>query len=119
LNIPSELRVLEEKLLQPSFRRNRKEIAELLAEDFYEFGSSGRVWNKQQILDHLETGPIFNVTIRDFQAKQLAPGAILVTYNLTIQTPQTETTHSLRSSIWISHEDRWQILFHQGTPTNR
>lgn len=56
----NELRTLEEKLLQPDFRRNRAAVAELLADDFREFGSSGRTWDKQQILDKLESEPPFD-----------------------------------------------------------
>ena len=110
----NEIRALEEKLLQPDFRRNRAAVAELLADDFREFGSSGRVWTKQQILDHLESGAPFEAEMCDFDAMGLAPGVILATYKVIVK-----DRTSLRSSIWIKREDRWQMLFHQGTLTNR
>lgn len=108
----NEIRTLEEQLLQPDFRRNRAAIAELLADDFREFGSSGRVWTKQQILDHLETEAPFEAEMRDFNATELAPGVILATYKVIVK-----DRASLRSSIWIHRENRWQMLFHQGTMT--
>lgn len=108
----SEVRALEEKLLRPDFRRNREAVAELLADDFREFGNSGRVWNKQQILDRLESEAPFDAEMRDFDVMELARGVILATYKVTVK-----DRTSLRSSIWVKHDECWQILFHQGTIT--
>lgn len=114
-----EIRVLEEKLLSREFRRDREAVAELLAEGFREFGSSGRVWNKREILDQLETEEFFEAEIEDFRTTELAAGTLLVTYRATIHRPGAEPAMSLRSSIWIKREGCWRILFHQGTATNR
>jgi len=46
LSVADKLCALEERLLQTDFRRDRKAVSKLLANDFREFGSSGRVWNK-------------------------------------------------------------------------
>lgn len=119
MRIASEIRGLEEQLLQTRFRHNREAVAELLAEGFREFGSSGRVWNKQQILDHLETEPPFEATLQDFETAEVAAGAVLATYRVTIRRREAGATHTLRSSLWINREGRWQILFHQGTITTR
>lgn len=108
-----DLRTLEEKLLQPEFRRNRNAVAALLADEFREFGSSGRVWTKQQILDRLESEPSFKAKMSDFRAAELASGVALITYRVTV-----EKRASLRSSIWIKRDGRWQMIFHQGTPTS-
>jgi hypothetical protein len=114
-----EIRVLEEKLLSGEFRRDRKAVAGLLAEGFREFGSSGRVWSKQEILDQLEKEKPFEAEIKDFQAVELAAAVVLVTYKVTIGRPGAESASSLRSSIWVKREDGWRILFHQGTATER
>lgn len=119
MEIEGELRALEEKLLSGEFRRDREAVAALLAEDFREFGSSGRVWNKQQILDQLETEESFEAEIENFEAVALAAGAVLVTYKVTVRRSGAEGASSLRSSIWVKREGRWQILFHQGTASNR
>jgi hypothetical protein len=119
LSIAKELRRLEEQLLQIDFRRNRNAVFELLADDFQVFGSFGRIWNREQILDLLETEPPFNATLQDFQARELATGVVLVTYKLTVQRLQAEDAVFLRSSIWIMRDTRWQMLFHQGTAAIR
>ena len=119
LSTESELRALEEQLLQPDFRRNRKAVSEILTDDFREFGSAGRIWNKQQILDLLEGETFFRAAVRDFATKQLSADTILVTYIASVTTAGIENFASLRSSLWVRRDGRWQMLFHQGTPTNK
>ena len=46
------LRTLEERLLQPDVRRSAQAVASLLADEFVEFGSSGRVF-KSRIAPHV------------------------------------------------------------------
>lgn len=118
MNDANELFVLEEKFLNKDFRRNRQAIAELLADDFHEFGSSGRVWTKQQILDKLESEPPFEAVMQDFEATKLAGEVVLVTYAVTLQSSDSESRTSLRSSVWIRRDDRWKMIFHQGTPAS-
>jgi hypothetical protein len=115
LSIADELRALEEQLLQTDFRKNRAAVSQLLADDFREFGSSGRVWNKQQILDQLAEEPAFDAALEDFHVTELAPDAVLATYTVSVDRAGAERAISLRSSIWIMRDGRWQILFHQGT----
>jgi hypothetical protein len=115
LSVADKLRALEERLLQTDFRRDRNAVSRLLANDFREFGSSGRVWNKQQILDLLETEPAFHATVQDFQAIELVSGVFLVTYTAVVNRPVAKTTASLRTSIWVMRDGRWRMIFHQGT----
>jgi hypothetical protein len=117
LSVADKLRALEDRLLQTDFRRDRKAVSKLLANDFREFGSSGRVWNKQQILDLLEIESAFQATMQDFQAIELVSGVFLVTYTAVVDRPGAKTTASLRTSIWIMRNGRWQMVFHQGTRT--
>ena len=118
MSVADDLRALEEQLLQTAFRRNRKAVSELLADDFCEFGSSGHIWNKQQILDLLETEDGFTYAVDDFHAIELCPDTVLVTYRLTTQRHGEASCITLRSSIWVIRDGRWQVLFHQGTLAN-
>ena len=126
MSIPSAeatlLRRLEEGLLKPEVRHSPGQVGDLLSDDFIEFGSSGRVFNKQQVIEALEREGPADSTIRlslvDFIARGLASNVILVTY-LTIQEggPGTRQDSRLRSTIWKLIEGRWQMVFHQGTPS--
>lgn len=114
MDVGAELRALEESLLDPQVRRDRKQVSALLTEDFREFGSSGRIFDRERILAELETEDSYIwPTISDFEARVLAPGVVLVTYKTGEGTPVPRP--SLRTSIWVMRNGRWQILFHQGT----
>ena len=116
---PALLRSLEEELLKPEVRRTADQVGRLLADDFVEFGSSGRVYDKAQIIAALQDeapDPAIRISLTDFSARQLAPGAILVTYRTVWSGPGAPAGYKLRSSIWKLMEGRWQMVFHQGTP---
>jgi hypothetical protein len=104
------IRGLEEQLLQPEVRTSPESLAALLADEFIEIGSSGRVYNKQQIIDLLRHagGQGSPPTLRDFSARQLAAEVILVTYSIV-------ESQTIRSSVWKLIDGRWQMVFHQGT----
>jgi hypothetical protein len=111
------LRSLEEQLLKPEVRGSPDEVDYLLADEFIEFGSSGRVYDKRQIIAALQQetpDPTTRISLVDFVARRLAPEVILVTYR-TIRPDRPESR--LRSSIWKLVEGRWQMVFHQGTPS--
>jgi len=116
------LRRLEEELLNPEVRRSPDQVGDLLSDDFVEFGSSGGVFNKQQVIEALEqegpSDPAIRLSLVDFTARRLASDVVLVTYRI-IQKggPGTRQESRLRSSIWKSIEGRWQMVFHQGTPS--
>jgi hypothetical protein len=110
--VAQELEELERQLLQQEVRNNPKLVSALLADEFIEFGSSGRVWLRSEIIEALRYEQPRSVTLmRSFRVQQLAPDVVFVTYLAASQ------TDSLRSSIWVRRDGRWQMLFHQGTPT--
>jgi hypothetical protein len=110
------LRQLEERLLRPDVRKSAEEVTGLLADEFIEFGSSGRVFNKQQMIESLQHEPAIQRALMEFQTSVLAPGVILVTYRVIRQSAaDRQPTRSLRSSIWKLSHGRWQMVFHQGT----
>lgn len=116
LTLSEQLFRLEDRLLQPEVRQSKDEIAKLLADDFIEFGSSGRIFDKTQVLEGLPQSPIIPMTIEKFQIKCLSENVALVTYRVVkTEEPCEEMRYSLRSSIWKLMDGRWQMIFHQGT----
>jgi hypothetical protein len=116
ISIADELLTLEQKLLEPDFRRDRTSVSALLADDFVEYGSSGRAWSKAEILDKLSGEPDFHASIESFRATELSAGVVLVTYLVRVELIGGERSASMRSSIWIRQNDCWRMIFHQGTP---
>jgi hypothetical protein len=106
---------LEQELLTNSTRKNRNRLEQLLAPDFFEFGSSGNVWSRNDILERLPAEASTQVTASHFKAHKISADAVLITY----QTMRVEADGSMfkamRSSVWKSNGTDWQMFFHQGT----
>jgi hypothetical protein len=117
MRIEDHLKQLEELLLDPVVRRDSALVASLLADDFVEFGSSGRVFDKSSILEELKnepSGPA--VLLSNFSIREFSPDTVLVTYRSLKRNPAGEIVRQAwRSSIWVNRDQKWQITFHQGT----
>jgi hypothetical protein len=114
--VTDELFRLERALAERDHAAVRGGLGALLDPDFLEFGSSGRTWDRAETIEALlpqaAPGPL---DFRDWTARPLAEGVVLVTYTL------SEASHggwrtTRRSSVWHARDGRWQLLFHQGTP---
>lgn len=114
-NISEKIHELELSLLSPETRMSSKSLDKLLAGDFIEFGSSGSVYNKSNVLERLPaTIDKVEFIMSDFSIKVLAEDIILTTFK-TKRTINGEVVFSLRSSLWRKQSNGWQIFFHQGT----
>ena len=114
------LRGLEEMLMDPRVRSSPEKVADLIADEFLEFGRSGRTYDKTSVIRMLSEEAAFGGSIapqmRDFMARELAPDVVLLTYRTVGQSPDDGwAIHTLRSSVWKMIGGRWQIIFHQGT----
>lgn len=118
LSLEQHIRQLEEKLLNP-VHSQLKSVEILLADDFLEIGASGRIYDKKKVLQEFLVKPSAHYSIMDFSMRLLTRDVVLVTYRTMKQEPsQNPPVHSLRSSIWKHIDNRWQMIFHQGTLTN-
>jgi hypothetical protein len=112
----AHLRACEEALLDAVVRRDRARVAALLADDFREFGSSGRVWPREEILGLLANEAYLPATMEDFRCAWIAEGVALVTYlTVRIDRESGQTFAALRSSLWTKESGEWRMRFHQGT----
>ena len=97
-------------LLLPEVRRDPERMRALLHADFVEYGSSGRICDRDSI-GSAAAGPE-QITPADLVARRIGPDAVLLTYRSTRAGRDT-----LRSSTWIREAaDTWLLLVHQGTP---
>ena len=114
------LRILEEELLRPTVRSSPDRVATLIADIFVEFGGSGHVYDKAQVVaglaDEHRQGPQVERTAHDLRVRMLAEDVAHVTYRAVRRHPDGTEANSLRSSIWKVIDERWQMTFHQGTP---
>jgi ribonuclease HI len=84
--------------------------AGVLHEAFLEFGTSGRVWTREAMLDALRQAPPSDIAIGNLEIAVLGEGVVLATYETDAGRP------ARRSSIWVLDRGQWRIRFHQGTP---
>src|SRR5690349_20455604 len=113
--LEAQLRHLEEQLLHPGERASAERLDALLAEDFVEFGTSGRIFDKKQIVKLLPEESPIKLSLSDFKSTMLSETIALLTYRaIRGSRPPVRT---LRSSIWRLSNGQWQMVFHQGTLT--
>ena len=106
----------ERALLDPAVRRDRAQVEALLAEDFQEFGSSGRVWDRRTIVDSLATEVYTAPTAEQKHCTRITDDVALVTYRTArLENSSGPRTETLRSSLWIKESGQWRVRFHQGT----
>jgi RimJ/RimL family protein N-acetyltransferase len=106
--LPKLIEALEQSLLDPYVRQSTEQLNKLIADDFLEFGSSGKVYNKQDCIKPDEY--LRKFVVSDFKIKELSKDVTLATYKTT-----EDGIASLRSSIWQRYGDEWKMIFHQGT----
>nr|WP_289038132.1 DUF4440 domain-containing protein [uncultured Allobacillus sp.] len=111
--LKDQLRRLEETHINIEVRKSKEKLADILADDFFEIGSSGRMFDIEECL---RAGvAITEMEIDHYEIHPLAPDVVLATYFLT---DKTRNRNTLRSSIWKWIDGRWQLYFHQGTITD-
>ncbi len=110
-DLKEHLQLLEEHLLTDEVRLDPLKLKKYLAEDFFEFGSSGHIWHMQSYLGENGAG-IIDASIANFSIHPLSEDIVLVTYLLE---NRTRHNYSLRSSIWKIFDGVWKMVFHQGT----
>ncbi|MET8131251.1 MULTISPECIES: nuclear transport factor 2 family protein [unclassified Streptomyces] len=103
----------ELRLLDPAVRRSADLVGALLHPDFYEFGASGRIWDRASTLAMLdaesETGG--RSTTSRMKGVQLAADLVHLTFDT-----DNNGRRAHRSSLWRRTGTEWLLYFHQGTP---
>jgi hypothetical protein len=103
------LTALEHAMWGSATRGDRAWMDAHLADDFTEFGYSGRSYTRADILG-LPVGTI-DATLEDIEIRAVGRDAALVTYR-SVEPRGTAN----RSSLWRRVAGEWRLAFHQGTP---
>ena len=101
---------LEKKLLTVGEDCGRDCIESLLAADFREFGATGKVWSRDGMVRELTRIPARRHRISEVQCTTLTEDRALLHYRTVVNGRE-----SLRTSLWVHRDGRWQMQFHQGT----
>jgi hypothetical protein len=105
----------ETALIDPISRMNPESLELLLAPTFFEFGCSGKVWERSETIQGLLSTDFPNVDATNFRMHRLAKDVVLLTFRTSKLGADGRSATVLRSSIWKRNEPGWQMVFHQGT----
>ena len=110
-----KLRELEESLWRSKTRFDLEYMDKVLANDFFEYGRSGRIYQREDTLGAPVQEIIAKLPLRNFNARLIDNNVAQITYISEV------TDHGIievgnRSSIWSKTAAGWQLRFHQGTP---
>jgi len=110
-----ELERLENRLTNPGPEETRESLAALLAEDFREYGSSGRTYDSAAVVAALMKGGRSAVHFDDYRVRRLGRDVALATYVARTAAGARWVPPALRSSLWQRSAGTWRLVFHQGT----
>ena len=110
-----KLRELEESLWKRETRFDEKYMRSILAEDFFEFGRSGKIYTIDISLSAPDQEINAVLPLKEFNVHEIDEKVVLITYISEVQYEELEVGN--RSSIWKKTDSGWKLKFHQGTPT--
>ena len=87
----------------------------VLAPNFFEYGRSGRVYQREDTLAIPTEEIPAVIPLVNFKARPIDNNVVQITYISIVNYPHSEE-RALRSSIWLRTPKGWQLIFHQGTP---
>ena len=113
---------LENDLLKSDVRKSAEKINDILADDFFEFTSSGSEYHYKNgdVFQKQNDNQILYGEILDFKIIEVADDCILAMYKIIKHNELNENKkYSLRSSIWKCFDGKWKMIFHQGTLSSK
>ncbi|SDK37816.1 hypothetical protein SAMN04488540_1299 [Ferrimonas sediminum] len=115
LELEPHIVALEKRLFCHSTRRHPEQLAFLIHPDFIEVSAAGQRFGLAQVLERVpnEVPPLIDA--REFQVRQLSASLCQVLYRVKM-VKGSVFSYSLRSSLWVLENNRWQMIHHQGTP---
>ena len=115
LGVLDELIKREPIFHRPEFGVSRADFENMVHDDFWEIGASGRRYSKDYVIDELEKRHLVRQEevweAKDFYCKELARDLYMLTYTLI----EDGTRITRRLTIWEHAKRGWKIVFHQGT----
>ncbi len=105
---------LEMSLWIEETRNNKEFLDKILHIEFMEFGKSGKVFYKKDILEDTSTKINAVFPFDNLNVKNISENTYLITY-VAKNKSNDKVIETNRSSIWIGDSENIQMIFHQGT----
>lgn len=113
IELNKKLQMLEESLWLEKTRFDLAYMDSVLDETFFEYGRSGRIYTREEILAHSYQEIKAKLPLENFQVHDIGENIKQVTYVSEVGNAKLRAN---RSSIWVKKLSDWKLLFHQGTP---
>lgn len=105
----------ETSLHKQTIRNDRTKLEELLHQEFFEFGSSGKIWSRQETIEALISQTDGDeILSENYRLRLLAEELAQLTY----VSKRADGSKALRCSLWKREDGSWKMIFHQGTKTH-
>ncbi|WP_151193931.1 DUF4440 domain-containing protein [Cysteiniphilum sp. JM-1] len=111
-----KLQTLEESLWLEKTRFDFAYMDSVLDATFFEYGRSGRIYTREEILAHSYQEIKAKLPLENFQVHDISENIKQVTYVSEVGTAKLRAN---RSSIWVKKLNDWKLIFHQGTPAQK
>jgi hypothetical protein len=112
--VEAELLAREPIFHRPELGASREDYIAQTAEDYWEVGASGRVYDREYVISSLvKRGKVpgdENWVITEVKLRHLAEDTYALTYQL-----DQDGRLTRRLTLWRRASDGWKILYHQGT----
>lgn len=106
--------IANEKLVWDALKsKNADAFASYLANEFMHVETDG-VYDKAGSVKSVSMFDFSKSSIADWKSLKFDDDASLVTY--TVLTPGMKPEKEYHSTVWVKRDNKWQVLFHQGTP---
>lgn len=117
-----QLRQLEESMWVAEARFDVAYMERVLSPDFFEFGCSGRIYTRAEIIDTPAQPIRSTIPLRDFRVRPVSINGVANVFQVTYISEVVYDEYVQicnRSSLWVRTNEGWQLRFHQGTPLPR
>jgi hypothetical protein len=117
--LEEQLIAMEIDIVAAQKRRDFSAVEALLAEEFHEIGSSGRLFSKSEVLKAVQEVQIIDYSFEHFNLLPIDDRCVILTYIATVRRSHQGQEHwnrAHRSSTWMQRNGSWLAVFHQATP---
>ena len=101
----------EKSLFKYEYMKDIKYLEELIDDNYKEIGKSGKVFNKEDIIEYLSNlKEDRNITIYNYNCRKISTNIFLVHY-----ITKNNNDNIFRTSIWKKENNKFKIIFHQAS----
>ena len=101
----------EKSLFKYEYMKVINYLEELIDDNYKEIGKSGKVFNKEDIIEYLSNlKEDRNITIYNYNCRKISTNIFLVHY-----ITKNNNDNIFRTSIWKKENNKFKIIFHQAS----